>query len=85
MRNLNDNEKYHIKLIRLYEPWADTQWEGNCQLHIQTRPNGDIGVLTPKPDQIPIPWAEYCHEDINEQSLNGHIHCVCEDYLMIIT
>lgn len=60
------------------------EWEGLCELHIQRRLNGDIGVLTPKFDQIPISWAEYCQEDI-EEKLNGYIHCMCEDYLMVIT
>ena len=83
MRTIKENRKYHIKLFRLYEPSPILKWEGNCFFHIQRRPNGDIGVLTPKPEQIPISWAEYCHEDIQEE-LNGDIHCVCEDYLMII-
>lgn len=83
-RNLNENEQYHVKLIRLWEPEPKLIWEGNVKFHIQLRPNGDIGVLTPKPDMIPISWAEYCQEDIEEAINNHFIHCVCEDYLMEI-
>lgn len=82
MRKINENEIYHIQLIRLYEPSPVLQWEGDCKFHIQRRPNGDMGVLTPKPDEIPIAWAEYSQEDMFEE--NGNIHCVCEDYLMVI-
>lgn len=77
-----EDKKYHVKLFRLYEPMPVLQWEGNCMFHIQRRPNGDIGVLTPK--DIPIPWAEYCQEDISYPIINHYIHYVCEDYLMII-
>lgn len=84
MKEIKENKSYHVKLFRLYEPSPILQWEGLCNFHIQRRPNGDIGVLTPKPDEIPISWAEYCLEDMHEE-LNGHIHCQAEDYLMIIT
>ncbi len=85
MDRIKENIKYHIKLFRLYDPEPKLMWEGRASMHIQLRPNGDIGVLTPKPDEIPLSWAEYCHEDIEEAINNHHIHCVCEDYLMVIT
>jgi hypothetical protein len=84
MRNLNENDSYHVKLIRLWEPEPKLIWEGNCYLHIQRRPNGDIGVLTPKLNRVPLVWAEYCQEDMVESLNNHHIHCICEDYLMWI-
>jgi len=80
MDKLKDDKKYHVKLIRLFEPEPKFIWEGLVEFHIQLRPNGDIGVLTPKPDMIPIPWAEYCQEDQDYDERNW----VCEDYLMII-
>lgn len=77
---IKEDINYHVKLLRLWEPKPKMIWEGNCDFHIQRRSNGDIGVLTPR---LNFAWAEYCHEDIEEQ-LNGEIHCVCEDWLMMI-
>ncbi len=79
-----EGKKFHLKLFRLWEPEPKLMWEGNAELHIQRRRDGKISVLTPKPDQIPLSWAEYCHEDIVEAINNHYIHCTCEDYLMII-
>ena len=76
---IKENKTYHIKLIRLWEPEPKLIWQGKAKFHIQRRRNGDIGMLTPRLDDIPVPWAEYCQEDIEE---NGN--CVCEDYLMEI-
>lgn len=81
---IKENTKYHIKLFRLWEPEPKLIWEGRSSMHIQRRSNGDIGVITPMPDEIPISWAEYCQEDMVQHLENHHIHCECEDYLMII-
>jgi len=76
---IKENTTYYVKLTRLYYPEPKLIWKGNVRFHIQRRKNGDIGVLTPKPEDIPVSWAEYCQEDIK---IDGH--CVCEDYLMEI-
>ena len=78
---IKEERDYHIKLFRLWEPEPKLIWEGNSKFHIQRRPNGDIGVLSPKVNQC---WAEYCQEDMDLDE-NGYINCVCEDYLMVIT
>jgi len=79
MPTLYKNKKYYIKLTRLYDPTPKIVWQGYTYFHIQTRPNGDIGVLTPHPDCIPIAWAEYCQEDMQPDG-----SWLCEDYLMEI-
>ena len=81
----DDTDDYYVKLTRLYDPKPIVKWKGKVKFHVQrgkdvlTPKHDRLGVLTPKPDQIPISWAEYCEEDIND---NGA--CVCEDYLMEI-
>jgi len=80
---MDENTKYHVKLIRLFDPEPILQWEGECRFHIQRRKSGDIGVITPKPDEIPISWAEYCQEDL-EVDFEDQAKFVCEDYLMIV-
>ncbi len=76
---IKEDIKYHVRLIRLFDPEPKLIWEGDVRFHIQRKPNGNISVLTPKPEDIPLSWAEYCQEDIES---NGN--CVCEDYLMEI-
>lgn len=82
MRTIKENQSYHVKLFRLYDPEPVFVWEGNTTFHIQRRPNGDIGVLAVK--DVPFSWAEYCHEDMEERDVSGYIECICEDYMMII-
>lgn len=79
IKNISLLKHYHVRLTRLYEPKPKLIWEGKTQFHIQKRDNNEIGVLTPKFDQIPCSWAEYCEEDIRSDG-----SCVCEDYLMEI-
>ena len=77
---IKEDKSYHVKLIRLWEPEPKLIWEGRVKFHIQRRSNGDMGVLTPKPDMIPIAWAEYCQEDLTEWE--GREEWVAEDYCM---
>ena len=55
---MDEYTKYHVKLVRLYDPEPKLEWEGECTFHIQRRKNLDISVITPKPNEIPISWAE---------------------------
>jgi hypothetical protein len=81
---MDENTRYPVKLVRLFDPEPKLMWEGKCRFHIQRRPSGDIGVITPKPDEIPISWAEYCQEDMEVESYQDPVRFVCEDYLMIV-
>lgn len=74
---LQENTYYYVKLTRLYHPKPKLEWHGKTRFHIQRRKDGNIGVLAVK--DAPIPWAEYCHEDIEPDG-----KCICEDYLMEI-
>lgn len=77
---IKEERDYHVKLFRLFDPEPKLMWEGSTRFHIQRRPNGDIGVITP----LAYEWAEYCQEDM-ELDESGYINLVCEDYLMVIT
>ena len=88
---MDENTKYHVKLIRLFDPEPKLIFEGECNFHIQRRKNGDIGVITPRsyfgvedPEGFPTSWAEYSQEDMEVGSLSEPVRFVCEDYLMIV-
>ena len=79
LTDADDGREFWFKLIRLYDPLPTTEWRGKARIHIQEMKGGGIGVLTPKPNTIPISWAEYCDDDITDTG-----ECVCEDYSMTI-
>lgn len=74
---LIDGVEYRVRLTRLYYPSPEVVWEGECKLYIQRRKDGTISVVTPRPEEIPVSWAEYSEDDVQH---DGSL--VCEDYLM---
>lgn len=75
---IQDGQRFHVRLTRLYYPAPHRVYEGVAPLYVLPAVRGrGWAVLTP---QNPAPaWAEYTPGDIEPDG-----SCVAEDYLMEI-